>query len=112
MTQSLYKKIGLLLLITFFTSCIQRKLNLKVIENDEIKIEHYYISEITFIHEFLDLTDKRWDKTERIYKGGTRAIDSVYIRNDTIYLTAKNNNLLIYDLSAIKFGYTIELLKN
>lgn len=103
---------SILLLCTLLNSCIDKKLDLKIIENEEIKIEHYNISEITTIHEFLDLTEKRCNNTERIYEGNTESIDSVYIKNDTIYLTTKYDKPIIYDLAAIKFGYQIKVIKD
>ena len=106
------KLVSILIFCTFLTSCSDKKLDLKIIENEEIKIEQYNVSEITTIHEFLDLTNKRWNKTERIYEGNTESIDSVYIRNDTIYLTTKYDKPIIYDLAAIKFGYKINVIKD
>ena len=100
-----------LTLCLFIISCSDKKLNLKIIENAQIKVEQYEISELTSIHEFLDLTNKRWNKTERIYEGNTESIDSVFIKNDTIFLTTKYEKPIIYDLSAIKFGYNIKVIK-
>ena len=85
----------------------KKKLNLETIENKEIKIEIYDISEITTIHQFVDLTNKRWDKTERIFEANSNTIDKVEIRNDTILLVTKQNEPIIYDLAAIKFGHKI-----
>jgi hypothetical protein len=109
---SKFFKIILLISITCLLtiSCSDKKLNLKIIENEQIKIEQYTISKISSIHEFLDLTNKRWSKTERIYEGNTESIDSVFIKNDTIFLTSKYDNPIIYDLSAIKFGYYIKVI--
>ncbi len=104
---------SLIILILIFSCSIdaKKKIDLTIIENDDIKIEKYKISEITTIHEFLDLTNKRWTKTERIYEGNTESIDSVYIKNDTIILITKYDEPTIYDLSAIKFGYKIKVQK-
>lgn len=105
-------QITMVLVIGFLVgSCIDKKLGLKIIENKEIKIEQYFISEITSSHEFLDLTSKRWNEVERIYEGNTESIDSVFIKNDTIFLTTKYDNPMIYDLAAIKFGYKIIVVK-
>lgn len=107
---------SILILSFLFVSCFNKtlnvkKLNLKVIENQSIKIEQYDISEITTVHEFIDITNKRWNIVERIYEGNTESIDHVFVRNDTIFLTTQYDNPIIYDLSAIKFGYKIELIK-
>ena len=98
----------MILFLTFlFSSCADKKLDLKIIENDEITIEQYNVSTISTVHEFLDLTNKRWNMTERIYEGNTESIDSVFIKNDTIFLSSQYKERMIYDLSAIKFGYKI-----
>jgi len=102
------KDVLILLFLAFlFSSCADKKLDLKIIENDEIMIEQYNISTISTVHEFLDLTDKRLNKTERIYEGNTESIDSVFIKNDKIFLTSQYKEPIIYDLSAIKFAYKI-----
>jgi hypothetical protein len=114
MKNILRKQIRLVYIIIFsflFTSCFDKKLGLIIIENEKIKIEQYKVSEITTIHEFLDLTNKRWNNVERIYEGNIESIDSVYIENDTIFLTTKYDNPVIYDLAAIKFGYRIKVRK-
>ncbi len=102
--------ITLYILTLILCACSNKKLDLKIIENDKIKIEQYNVSQITTIHEFLDLTIKRSNKTERIYEGNTESIDSVYIKNDTLFLTSKYDKPIIYELSAIKFGYKIMVI--
>lgn len=87
-----------------------KKLDLKIIEDDVIKIEKYEISEITTIHEFIDITNKRWNKTERICEANQGSIDKIFLRNDSIIIKT-TINALFYDLSAIKFGHKIILEK-
>ena len=101
-------KIHYILILLFVLQLIacNRKLDLNVIENKEIKIEYYKISEITTIHDFVDITNKRWNKTERICEANAGSIDSIFIRNDSIILQA-SITALMYDLAALKFGYKI-----
>lgn len=98
----------LLMLFLFVTSCT-KKLELKVIENEEIKIEYYRVSEISNGCTHIDLTNKRWDTTELILRANSEVIDSVYIKQDSIIITSKYDDPLplIYDLTAIKYGYKI-----
>jgi len=88
-----------------------KKINLKTIENNEIKIEQFDISTITTSHVFLELTNKRWDKTETIYEGNSGTIDSVFIKKDTIFIVSNYSDRVIFDLSAKKFGYVIVKIK-
>jgi hypothetical protein len=55
--------ITILFFLFLLTNCSvleRKKLNLQIIENEDVKIEWYDISEITTIHEFVDITNKRW----------------------------------------------------
>lgn len=104
-----FQKIIILLLSLHIVAC-DRKLDMKVIENEEIRIEHYTISEITTIHEFVDITNKRWDKTERICEANYGSIDSIFIKGDSIMIQSSITSHM-YDLAAIKFGYYIVVLK-
>jgi hypothetical protein len=89
----------------------RKKLNLVTIENEEILVEKYRISEITTIHQFIDMTNKRWSKTERILEANEGSIDSVFIKQDTLFLQKTSSEPIIYDLASIKFGYKIILLE-
>ena len=101
-----FKRIVFLsLLSTTILSC-RNKLNLKVIENNDIKIEQYEISEITSIHDFVDVTNKRWNRTERIFEASSGSIDRIFIRNDSIIIQISIQPVM-YDLAALKFGYKI-----
>ena len=107
----------ILTFLTFFilSSCNsfsgRKKLNLTTIENEEILIEKYRISEISTIHQFIDITNKRWNKKERILEANDGSIDSIFIRQDTLYLQKTSKQPVIYDLASIKFGYKIILLE-
>jgi hypothetical protein len=90
----------------------KKKLNLKIIENEEIKIEVYDISNITSIHQFADITNKRWNKSERIFEGNSNTIEKIKIKNDTIYIMTKQLEPIIYDLAAIKFSYKVVIETN
>lgn len=93
------------------TSCLQ-KLKTRTIENEEIIIEVYEKSTITTVHQYIDIINKRWNKTERILKANQGTIDSVFIHKDTIYLSQIYSSRNIYDLAAIKFGYKIVLIES
>lgn len=98
------------IILSLFSSC-DEKLKIKVTENKDIKIERYTISTISSGHRFCDITNKRWNKTERIYEADWVAgTDSLYIKNDSIFIEADIENSVIYDLAAIKFGYKIVLI--
>ena len=108
------------LILTFLTLFIlsscnnllgRKKLDLEVIENEDILIEKYRISEITTIHQFIDITNKRWNKTERILESNDGSIESVFIKKDTIFLQKLKSEPIIYDLASIKFGYRVVLLE-
>lgn len=86
-------------------SCTE-KLNPKVIENNDIKIEQYEINEITTIHNFVDVTNKRQNKIEKILESNNGNIDYIFIRNDSIIIQTSINSV-IYDLAPLKFGYKI-----
>ena len=109
-----------ILLMTFltlnaFTSCDEKlgstKLDLKTIENEEILVENYIISEITTTHQFIDITNKRWSKNERILEANHGSVDSIFIKQDTLFLRKTSTQPTIYDLASIKFGYKIILLE-
>lgn len=104
---------NLSILLTFFisTSCVENKLNLKVVENDDIRIEKYSISEITTIHEFIDIKSKTWKITERILEANDGSIDSIFINQDTLFLRKTSSQAVIYDSLSTKFGYKIILLE-
>jgi hypothetical protein len=56
------------------------------------------------------MTNKRWNKVERILEANDGSIDSIFIRQDTLFLQKASNSPVIYDLAAIKFGYKIVVL--
>ncbi len=103
-----------MLIFFIFTSCdnstAKKKLNLATIENEEILVEKYRISELTTIHQFIDITNKRWNKIERILEANDVSVDSIFIKQDTLFLRKASDNPIIYDLASIKFGYKIILL--
>jgi hypothetical protein len=108
--------ITILTLLTLFilTSCNnplgRKKLDLMTIENEEILVENYRISETTTIHQFIDITNKRWKKVERILEANENSVDSVFIKQDSLFLRTTSKQPIIYDLASIKFGYKIILL--
>lgn len=113
-TDQIFKMIIRKVLITYLLvammilSCSKKKLNTRVVENDEIKLEFYQISEISNIHEYIEITNKRWNKSEKIYEGESGQLVDFMIKHDTIFLDISTNSI-IYDLSAIKFNYKIVL---
>lgn len=109
------QEITILLSFVTFTSCedhIERKkLDLITMENEAVLIEKYNISEITTLHQFIDLTDKRRNKVERVLEANDGTVVSAFIRQDTLYLQTTSKYPTIYDLASIKFGYKIVLLE-
>jgi hypothetical protein len=108
------------LILTFLTLFIlsscnnplgRKKLDLEVVENEDILLEKYRVSEITTIHQFIDITNKRWNKTERILESNDGSIDSVFIKGDTLFLLKTESEPIIYELASIKFGYKVILLE-
>ena len=89
----------------------RKKLNLKTVENKEILVETYNISEITTIHQFIDITNKRWHKVERIFEANDNTVDSIFIKKDSLFLRTTYRNPIVYDLASIKFGYKIILVE-
>jgi len=87
-----------------------KKLDLKTIENKEVKIEIYDISLITSGHQIVDLTDKYFKETTTIYKAGQNQLTDVKMRNDTIFLYTKRDDMLFYELVAVKYNYTIQVI--
>lgn len=110
-TITIFKFLALFILISCDNPLGRKKLNLVTIENDEILVEKYRISEITTIHQFIDITNKRWSKMERILEANEGSIDSVFIKQDTLFLQKTSSEPIIYDLASIKFGYKIILLE-
>ena len=99
------------LLTSCDNSTARKKLDLTTIENADILVEKYRISEITTIHQIIEITHKRWDKGERILEANDGSVDSIFIRQDTLYLQKISKQPIIYDLASIKFGYNIILLE-
>jgi len=116
--RTMKQPINILLLVIFFilTSCNnqigKKKLDLITLENEEIRVEKYRISEITTIHQFVDITNKRWDKVERIIEANDGSIDSIFIKQDTLFLRKTSTQPVIYDLASIKFGYKVILIES
>ena len=87
-----------------------KKLNLKTIENKDVKIEIYDISLITSGHQIVDLTDKYFKETTTIYKAGQNQLIDVKMRNDTIFLYTKTDDMHFYELASVKYDYTIQVI--
>jgi hypothetical protein len=87
-----------------------KKLNLKTIKNKDVKIEIYDISLITSGHQIVDLTDKYFKETTSIYKAGQNQLTDVKMRNDTIFLYTKRDDMHFYELAAVKYEYTIQVV--
>ena len=109
--------ISILTLLTavILTSCEnpvgRKKLDLITVENEQVFVENYRISEITTIHQFIDITNKKWNKVERILEANDGSIDSVFLMHDTLFLLKSSDKPTIYDLASIKFGHKIILLE-
>ena len=103
------KSTYLLLLACLTLSSCLKKLDLQIIEDKSIMLERYTTSTITTMHEHIDITNKRWHRTEKIYEGNTGQLINVLLQNDSIILQTYSPTPVIYDLAAIKYGYRIVL---
>ncbi len=98
------------LIVFLISSCQNKKLHLKVIENKDVKIEIYEISLIASMHQYVDLTDKHWNETTTIYKAEPDQLLDVKMRNDTIFLYTKYDDMHFYDLVAVKYDCIIQVI--
>jgi len=99
------------LVISCQDSVWRKKLNLKTIKNDDILVETYDVSEISTIHQFIDMTNRRWSRVETILEANQSSIDCMFIRGDTLFLQKASSGVVIYDSASTKFGYSIILLE-
>ena len=99
-------KIVLTFCLIMFISC-DKHLDEKVLKSKDITIKWYRKSEITSVHEFIDL--ERWGYTDNILEANSEpGIYDVLISGDTIIIKALPE-IGIYDLVAIKNGCYIKL---
>jgi hypothetical protein len=100
--------IHFLLLITL-TSCSSigdKHLDEKTFESGDIKVKWYRISNITNIHDFVDI--QRWGWTKTIMEANTGGIHDILIQGDTVIIQT-TPNLLIYELTARTLNCHIRL---
>jgi len=79
------------------TSCSRKHLDEKVFRSQDITVRWYRISEITTVHDFLDI--ERWGWKKNIMEANTGGIFGILINKDTITIKA-TSDLIIYDLAA------------
>jgi hypothetical protein len=80
-----------------FSGCSRKHLDEKIFRSKDITVKWYRVSEITTIHDFVDI--ERWGWTKRIMEANTAGIYDVSINNDTVIIQVKDD-LLIYELAA------------
>ena len=99
-----------ILALIFLASCssaiADKHLNEKTFTSGDITVKWYRISEITTIHDFVDI--ERWGWTKTIMKANTDGIYDISITGDTITIQAIND-LLVYDLTARTLNCYINL---
>jgi hypothetical protein len=99
-----------LLIITLLVSCsniiAEKHLDERTFTNGDIKVIWYRISEISTIHDFVNI--ERKGRTITIMKANTGGIHDILIRNDTVTIQTMPD-LLVYDLKEIGFDYHIIL---
>lgn len=106
------KLIFLLSLTACATNLWNKHLDEKNFKNGDITVKWYHISEITSVHDFIDI--ERWSRKKTIMNANTGSIHDVLIKDDTITIQARKD-LHIYDLTAktlncyIKVDSTITL---
>ena len=106
------KSLSGILFITLLTSCSaivgDKHLDEKIYTGGDIKVKWYRISEITTIHDFIDI--ERWGWTKTIMKANTGGIHDILIKGDRITIQTMPD-LLVYDLTAKTLNCDIRLDK-
>jgi hypothetical protein len=102
-----------ILLLLPLLSC-DKKLDSIFVDDENIRLEYYRISRISTIHDYIDLTLKSSEEELNIYEANAYQIDSLYIRNDTIFIDKISKDSTLYNFIDSKFGYklNIKYLKN
>lgn len=83
-----------------------KHLDEKVFKAGDIIVKWYQISEITSVHDFIDI--ERWGWTKTIMKANTNGIHDILIKGDTITIQTMPN-LVVYDLTAQTLNCNIRL---
>lgn len=99
-----------ILLLTLLSSCStvigDKHLDEIIYTSGDIKVKWYRISEITSVHDFIDI--ERWGWTKTIMKANTDGIHDIIIKGDTITIQTIPD-LLVYDLTAKTLNCHIRL---
>jgi len=99
------KKISPLLLL-FFLSCDDKKLNERKFTLGNLEVDRYQISLLTSIHDHVDVTKD--GATEHVLKTNTGNIDSIYLLKDTIVVKTSRWPV-IYEKKDKVFGYFVKI---
>jgi hypothetical protein len=75
----------------------RKKLGEKIFTSHDITVSWYRVSEITTMHDFVDIT--RWGHTKNIMEANPNGIYNIVISADTVIIQA-TRDLLVYDLAA------------
>lgn len=94
--------------VLFLTSCAlpRTKLHEKIFKANDITVSWYQISEITTVHDFVDIT--RWGHTKNIMEANLDIINSILINGDTVIIKV-NRDQTIYSLAARTLGSFVRL---
>ena len=95
-----------LVIILIFIGCSRKHLDEKAFRSGDITVKWYRISEITTVHDFVDM--ERWGHHKNIMEANTSGVFDVLIDHDTVTIKA-NKGLVIYDLVAKTLNCYIKL---
>lgn len=95
-----------LVLLSCSAVTADKHLNERTFKTGDITVKWYQISEITSIHDFVDIERFGWTKT--IMKANTDGICNILINGDTVIIQAQKNSL-IYDLTAKTLNCYVQL---
>ena len=96
----------LVTLISCSSIFADKHLDEKVFKSGDITVKWYRISEITTIHDFVDI--ERWGWTKRVAEANTNGICNIQITGDTVTIQGKPD-LWIYELAAKTANCTIRV---
>ena len=105
----MYNKLILLLSILFFSSCeggdLRKHLHERIYTGNDITASVYMVSEITTMHEFVDI--KRWGHTRNILEANPGDIFEVVVKGDSVIVRMREG--LVYRQSALELNVHIRV---
>jgi len=92
------------LLFSLFTSCSDKRLDLKTYNAGDITVSWYHISEISTVHDFIEI-ERRGHK-KNVMRANTGGIHNVLIHGDTVIIQTIPQ-LKVYELVTRAFDCVI-----